>query len=95
MESTREKLLSWDQVSELVDNKQELNPIDRFLYDNMPAGHDDELKFTNQFRDAIAYERDETRTCRNSELISSFMEHCKEEHGIEIPDKFFESFFNA
>lgn len=31
---------------------------------------------------------------RNGKVVSSFMEHCKNE-GLEIPDSFYESFFGA
>ena len=37
----------------------------------------------------------EERTEYNSELISAFIDHCNEEHGIKISEKAFMSFFNA
>ena len=37
---------------------------------------------------------EEQRSIRNSEIIAGFMDHCKEE-GLTIPDKYFESYFNA
>lgn len=36
----------------------------------------------------------EDDTDRNSEVVSNFIDHCKE-NGIEIPEEVFESFFNA
>jgi hypothetical protein len=39
-------------------------------------------------------EREEIKTDRNANVVSSFMEHCKE-NGIEIPDSLFESYFDA
>lgn len=39
-------------------------------------------------------ESEEDRTHRNSEIIGGFMEHCERE-GLVIPDKYFESYFNA
>lgn len=39
-------------------------------------------------------ENEETKIERNMNVISSFMEHCKNE-GIEIPDIAFESYFGA
>ena len=38
--------------------------------------------------------KEETKTDKNAELISSFMEHCKQ-NGTDIKDELFESFFNA
>lgn len=52
MNSTKENLLSWDEISEKVDKNQELNPIDNFLYANTPAGEEEEI-FRKQFYDAL------------------------------------------
>ncbi|MGV6830483.1 MAG: hypothetical protein ACWA5P_02835 [bacterium] len=36
----------------------------------------------------------EQLTDHNANVVSAFIEHCKE-NGIEIPDSIFETFFNA
>ena len=93
MESTKDNFLAWIEISEKVDNGEDLNPIDQFIYDNSPAG-DDEVKFREQLFNAIGFENEETKTERNTNVVSSFMEHCKTE-GIKIPDNVFESYFGA
>ena len=93
MESTKDSFLSWAEISSLVDNKEDLNPIDQFIYDNEPAG-EIAKKFREQLFLAICYENEETKTERNSSIVSSFIEHCKNE-GFIIPDSYFESYFGA
>lgn len=82
------------EISERVYNKEEINPIDQFLLDNEPAGIEESEKFRKQLLEAINFEDEETKLERNTNVVASFMEHCKEE-GIEIPDTMFESYFGA
>lgn len=93
MESTRNNLLSWEEISKMVDDNEELNPIDQFIYDQSPAG-ESEYTFRVQLFNAVNYEDEEEKTERNVSVVNSFMEHCKE-NGIEIPDSLFESYFDA
>ncbi len=94
MESTKQKLADYMEISARVDNKEEINPIDQFLLDNEPAGIEESEKFRKQLLEAINFEDEEMKTERNTNVVASFMEHCKEE-GIEIPDTMFESYFGA
>lgn len=93
MESTKDNFLSWIEISEMVDKGEELNPIDQFIYDNSPAS-EDESKFREQLFKAVGFENEETKTERNTNVVASFMEHCKSE-GVELPDTLFESYFGA
>jgi len=92
MESTRSKFLSHEEIGELRDREEDLNPIDQFLWDNSPM--EDEEKFRSQLFSALTYEDMESKTERNAKVVADFMEHCKE-NGLEIPDSFFESYFDA
>ncbi len=58
-------------------------------------GHDKEeaVKWATEKVDCEISELEE-KTERNATVISSFIEHCKE-NGMEIPDTLFESYFNA
>jgi len=40
-------------------------------------------------------ENQEERTEYNANLVATFIEHCKNEHSLVIPNKAFETFFNA
>ena len=42
----------------------------------------------------INLENEEQKTEHNTNVVSGFMEHCKNE-GLEIPESMFESYFNA
>ena len=42
----------------------------------------------------IDLENEEQKTEHNSNVVASFMEHCKEQ-GINIPNSAFETYFNA
>jgi hypothetical protein len=92
MESTKQKLADYMEISERVDNNEEINPIDKFLLDNEPAGIEESEKFRKQLLEVINFEDAESKTERNTNVVASFMEHCKKE-GIEIPDTIFESYF--
>ena len=93
-ESTKQKLADYEDISERRDNREEINPIDKFLLDNEPAGVERSELFRNQLLEAINYEDEESKTERNTNVVSSFIEHCKSQ-GIEIPDTLFESYFGA
>jgi len=93
MESTKDTFLSWIEISELVDNGEELNPIDQFIYDWTPAG-EEENEFRSKLFEIVNFEDEEFKTERNTKVVSSFIDHCKE-NGIEIPDSLFESYFDA
>lgn len=92
MESTKAKFLSHDEIGDLKERGEELNPIDRFLWDNSPM--ENEETFRKQLFEAVNFEDLETKTDRNANVVADFMEHCKE-NGLEIPDTFFESYFDA
>lgn len=93
-ESTKKYFAEWIIISDRDDEKEELNPIDRFLLDNEPAGKENFEKFRNQLLEAINFEDEEYRTDRNATIIGEFIEHCKE-NNFGIPDYLFESFFDA
>ena len=71
-----------------------LDENDEFLFDNEPAGRNDADLFRLQLLDALNFETEEEKTERNANVVSSFMEHCKE-NGMVIPDTMFESYFGA
>jgi hypothetical protein len=68
MESTKDNFLSWIEVSEKVDKGEVLNPIDQFIYDNSPAGNDEEDKFRDQLFKSIGFESEEAKTERNTKI---------------------------
>lgn len=47
-------LSKWEIISNKVDENEPLNPMERFIYENLPAGEDGQL-FYIQLRDAIEY----------------------------------------
>lgn len=51
-------------------------------------------RFRNTYNEDAETQAEIERTDRNVEVVASFIEHCKEE-GFVIPDKYFESFFDA
>lgn len=44
--------------------------------------------------DDYEYMSEEKRTEHNTNVVAQFMHHCQED-GLAIPDRYFESFFNA
>ena len=93
MESTKSKLVGYDEILDRLEEKLDINPIDRFLHDNEPAGVKG-IKFREQLLEALNFEDEETKTERNVKVVNSFIEHCKDE-GLEIPEALFESYFGA
>lgn len=91
MESTKSKFLSREEILKLIGRGDALNPIDELLWLHEPVHGD---KYRDQVYAAVNYEDEETRADRNTNVVAQFMEHCKE-NGLEIPDSFFESFFDA
>ena len=71
-----------------------LSPVDEFVYHNEPAEENESRLFREQLLSAINHETVEQETERNVRIVSSFINHCKEE-GLEIEEKYFESFFGA
>lgn len=92
MESTKSKFLSHEEIGELRDRGEDLNPIDQLLWDYSPVEQED--VFRKQVFEAVNYEDPEWKTDRNANVVADFMEHCKE-NGVTIPDTLFESYFDA
>lgn len=59
MESTKDNFLSWEEISEKVDNGDKLNTIDNFIYEWSPADKDQESNFRELLYEAINYESEE------------------------------------
>lgn len=53
-----------------------------------------ELKNSSELFEIVNFEYEEITTEHNTKVVSSFMDHCKE-NGIEIPDSLFESYFDV
>ena len=47
-------LSEWEIISNKVDSCEPLNPMERFIYENLPAGEDEQL-FYIQLRNALEY----------------------------------------
>jgi hypothetical protein len=47
-------LPEWSDISHKVDIMEPLNPMERFVYENLPAGEDEQL-FYIQLRNALEY----------------------------------------
>lgn len=47
-------LSEWEIISNKVDACEPLNPLERFIYENLPAGEDEQL-FYIQLRNALEY----------------------------------------
>jgi len=47
-------LSEWEIISNKVDENEPLNPLERFIYENLPAGEDEQL-FYIQLRNALEY----------------------------------------
>ena len=47
-------LSEWEIISNKVDTCEPLNPLERFIYENLPAGEDEQL-FYIQLRNALEY----------------------------------------
>lgn len=95
MESTKNKLLSYLDISDKNEVGEKLNPIDKFLYEHTPlVPMREENRFREDLIKALNYETEEDKMFRNGEVIASFIEHC-EENGLEIPLSFYESYFGA
>lgn len=92
MESTKSNFLSHDEIGNLKERGEELNPIDRFLWDNSPM--EDEEVFRKQLFEAVNFEDLESKTDRNAKVVADFMAHCKN-NDLDIPDTLFESYFDA
>lgn len=43
----------------------------------------------------IDLSNEEQKTEHNAHVVSSFIEHCKVEHNLDIPEECFETYFNA
>ena len=59
MESNYENLLSHEEICEIADREEELNPIDQFIYENEPAEPASSEIFRTQLFDLIMYVKEE------------------------------------
>ena len=55
MESTVDSLLSHDEICDKISKGEKINPIDRFIFNNEPAGNKESEDFRTQFFDALHY----------------------------------------
>jgi hypothetical protein len=95
MESTKHVLLNWEDVYKTASyNVEDLNPIDKFLYEWEPAGAHGS-HFRKLFLDALNHDDEESLLNHNMNVVGLFMAHVKEEFEVELPDKYFESYFGA
>ena len=54
------KLPDWMDIREKITNGKEVTALEKFIYDNEPAGNDDENKFRTEL-EAVLYEHFDTR----------------------------------
>lgn len=93
MESTKIEFLSWEEVRDKASLGEDLNPIDKFIYELEPRNFQGS-HFRHLLKNAINFEDEESRTTRNVEIVGMFIEHCEGE-GFIIPEELFNSFFNV
>jgi len=86
----RERLPTWSETSMKHDEGIELTPLERFIYDNEPAGRDSEAEFRKQLSDMLRADAEQLRArdeeiawlrAKAAELMACFnaMKKCYEE----------------